>query len=446
MSWEQYADLGTRLGNVAYSNYKRTGRITGNADPRSDSRYSVIARATNMARNYKRNVARIGLKSNARVVRQATRAMSKRILAKPVFKAAGPRRRKIGRAFSAGKVAAKRKVRSIKNRMYNGVSRTEEIGQLLTTSEVQYVGHITHPQSRVLRLMWSAVIKVLLQKVGFIFETLDVALPTLVTDSLVIVYQPGTNIAAAQIVLTVAAGSSVVSIVEQIMGSLFYSGSFINQQDFSIVSLQYVCTVYNSNANTASLNIGALNLRTSIKSYLKMQNRSFTVATNNEADDLDNVPLFGKIYSGAGTGAKLKTIPGVAAKTLFGSVDNGLITANAGTLNQMAEPPAPFMFNEVTKYGSMSLEPSMIKTSSLFHNSYEKFNELHSKIMQYNTSTNFVKRKLGKFQFMALEKVLDATNVVNSINIAIEHNWTCTIQAYPAQAYTTSTYFNKTYL
>jgi len=103
------------------------------------------------------------------------------------------------------------------------------------------------------------------------------------------------------------------------------------------------------------------------KSSLKIQNRTTETILDDDADDVDNVPLYGKSYEGKGNGCTHLNQFGPVnfyADEQFGDIWKQDTRFNNGNL-YIREPPRPQEFKKVVKHGKARVEPGQIKTSVL---------------------------------------------------------------------------------
>lgn len=153
------------------------------------------------------------------------------------------------------------------------------------------------------------------------------------------------------------------------------------------------------------------------KSSLKIQNRTVNVAANDESDDVDNVPVYGKTYSGIGDNFTFKNDNIAADKTSgviirFGTVSNGL-----------AEPPSMTQMIGVKKIGKAHLDPGQIKTSVENYSTSMSMQTIIDLMQRdQNVVVSASKNRQGKFTCFIFEKMIQAvaTTTINSIKIAYE--------------------------
>lgn len=183
------------------------------------------------------------------------------------------------------------------------------------------------------------------------------------------------------------------------------------------------------------------------KSALKLQNRTINTSGNDEADDVDNVPLYGKSYEGLGNYAIYKVseqqhaalnmcnIQINTSDPIFGSGKYkypigeykwyGSLTVPGGA-DSLVEPAVQSQFSHVRKVGKAHLDPAEIKTSVLTFNKSYNLNVLIRSVSKAADDANEVGQSLdhpiGKYRFFILEKMIQAVNStdVNGIKLAYE--------------------------
>lgn len=106
---------------------------------------------------------------------------------------------------------------------------------------------------------------------------------------------------------------------------------------------------------------------------LKVQNVTPAAdgATHDNADDIFNVPLHGRLYEGSGNALKFKSTyyQDLAPTTSISATDpsscSAIIRAKTGGAADVvpAEPPEAYEFKNCSKFSKVSLNPGMIKTS-----------------------------------------------------------------------------------
>jgi len=156
------------------------------------------------------------------------------------------------------------------------------------------------------------------------------------------------------------------------------------------------------------------------KSSMKVQNRTLSDTAGGEADDVDNVPLYGKQYDGTGNFAVVaKDVYIFPANTQFANVYE---STNIAAQEGLSEPPPLSQVRRAKSIGKAHLDPGQIKTSVLTSSVSSNINWLFKKIARSTTDTNGNTLFLGKFRIYILEKMIQAiaTTDNNSIKLAYE--------------------------
>lgn len=174
------------------------------------------------------------------------------------------------------------------------------------------------------------------------------------------------------------------------------------------------------------LNLAKCKFDVYVKSSLKIQNRTVSSSGNDEEDDVDNVPLYGKSYSGNGNWA------------LFGNLAGGQVMCTGSNLSASppyvvknwtvsqsgVEPVSKAFTTKVKLVGKAHLDPGNIKTSVLTLQKKFGLTTLLKQLIKSDTGVeNGQERlRLGKYQFIILEKMIQsvATTDVNAIQLAYE--------------------------
>jgi len=441
-----FGPAASAIGAQLYRNYYNTGTISGSkyVDGAVSGAYNSVASRLKSG----------GLGSRYRPGHSRTLVRSAKFRK---LKGRRSARRSTGSAggMLAGKLRRpkRRPKKTTAYKMRGGIQEIQETGKLLTADEVQYIGHITHPQYTVLRMMWGAVLKTLMGRAGTFITDANLEYPSLTTDRIIVVFKPSPSSALVSHTINMTLNQTLESLqnaLTSVTCPWMTNPPTYAMQEFAFCAIQFKATIYNPSMNSCYLDLGNASIKYNCKSSLKMQNRSVTVATNVEDNDVDNVPLYGKRYAGSGTGCRLATASNDSV-LLFGHYDYGLIQKSVSSVsntvdNDTQEPPAPHLFPEVKKWSKINIQPGEIKTSVLTSSGSVKFNTLFQKLMFFFASSTHPKRSIGKFEFMALEKVLDATDLIDSIKIAIERQWTGHFHCSAPVQNAMSAFFRKTYL
>lgn len=337
-----------------------------------------------------------------------------------------------GGFFGRGKSMKKIRRGRVQKIANGGVELTTEFGGTYSDANCQYLGHITHPAQLVLRMAWASVLKELLYQAGWTLAGWDEPMNLIEGTTIVVTYKTGSNYSTAQATPFSATGA-FISFTTLVSYFLDPDGNFPGtttcpwadasnmSRDWQFTRIQFLVapTTIDTIFHSAFLDLNECMIKSYTKSTLKMQNRSVTAVLDNEADDVNNVPIHGKSYSGAGTGA-FYSLQNTTI-SYHGQYQTGVIDATSSSYNGTQEPPQPFHFNKIKSSGKVKLEPGELKTSSLAYGRSFNFSRLFNIINPWSTAYSKPVRPIGKYRFFAWEKILDCQSSV-PVAVSFEHN------------------------
>jgi len=196
-----------------------------------------------------------------------------------------------------------------------------------------------------------------------------------------------------------------------------------------------------------SKELRSLSVECEVKSSLKVQNRTVNVTGNDEADDVDNVPLQGYLYKCKGNNifnkSNRRVLRGIGPDSFYRSNDiilfDGITkstpdqllnsgefiqkTAANSVFSKPSEPAKPYELYNCVKSGKLRLNPGAIQTSILNQHYKLSFHYLMGLLCTgalIGNAMRYEKNK-GYTQVMHLEKVIGSTN--SSVAIAVEVNF-----------------------
>jgi len=325
------------------------------------------------------------------------------------------------------------KANKLDNYMNNGVAYHLEHGNVITdaTRNVVYVGHSTCPKRTVVRVAIGALLKLLFKKAGVKIKNWD--LPIL----------NGANIPARlELEYKVVDGSTLVrqafpmpvtkTFTEIVADILFWLNTFtaINfpQQWMRIVYYHDIGVIGSSRLLAYDIDLTATTLDLFCTSHLKIQNRTVNTSSNDQADDVDNVPIYGRSYDVGYNGTTFRDYnqplsagsPQLRTDIDYGVMDYATTASDLGT-TLYKEVALPTQFIGVTSHGKAHLDPGEIKTSKIDFATVITFNKLVSlyKSKSLDAGAIFF---LGKTRIFGFEKMITAVaqTVENQYNLAIE--------------------------
>jgi len=295
----------------------------------------------------------------------------------------------------------------------------------ITAKYAGYLGHCNMPCDQVQRLMWLAIVKKFLIEIGFDVSDFEAVIRVDGSGDLFNLYwqtTPDGDLRVDTIALTLNASSpkSLANVLKETVE---------RYPQAQLERLEFVPVVSKWARRVMYLHNGRISLKA--KSLLKFQNRSFEDPLHIDGSDIDNVILKGFIYEGSGTGTqyvipKQAAIAGSAGPpivypqqvntaVLFGDKLTGLIQATAGatggTLDFLAEPPKPHLFDRVSKSGHFQCAAGAYEQSYLEDDITMNVNAMLER--SFNDTLGGVAgpvahpaKSLGHFRFIGAEKLI----------------------------------------
>lgn len=307
-----------------------------------------------------------------------------------------------------------------------GVLYRLEAGNTITPKLCGYVGHCTMPYSVVMKHVWRAIVKAIVAKCGVAIQdfadvfTQDFVVATSVTIRFRFNYDPNNQ---SSYTYTTAGGETYEDV------AIYFSDYMASKgPDFQLISIELLVP----GDRKVEIILTDATVMFDVKSTLKIQNRSKNAIENNEADDVDNVPLYGKSYEAWTSGLRYFHEPTGTYKRFVANNDNGImdLSVNANGVGDgiFAEPPPPTLFVGVKKYGKVHLDPGEIKTSVLTERFSISLDRYFGKTLGVDPSAVLkIRRDIGKCRLFALEKMLEVNTgpeqTITEMNIAYEHDY-----------------------
>lgn len=161
------------------------------------------------------------------------------------------------------------------------------------------------------------------------------------------------------------------------------------------------------------MNLQGSMLHFTSKAALKVQNRTIEATGDNEADDVNNVPLTGKTYEGTGGGTThiASRIP-LAIESNYGVAflsDKTAVSSSSGPWPM--EPPKPAEVMNCKKSGKIRLDPGKIKTSVLTTKETMSLDRFfyYTSNEGLNPATQKPYTNLGKWRALGFERMIAKT-------------------------------------
>jgi len=338
---------------------------------------------------------------------------------------ARPKRARTTRPARSGGFVTTRKFKSNPEHI-SGVNYTGEFGGTSTNLNMVVIGHTTSPTTVIYKHMWITILKRLFKLAEFDVLVTDTVMPiggklTLqykfhVDAGLQTTNQTFTNNEKTLKEMADWFADSArpwnVNEAQRTNGLELYSLTFYPFYD--------VMTDEYSYSKMAHIRLDELVVKISSKSTFKMQNRSTHNSDGDDfhnADTIDQVPLYGKSYEGAGTGAVWINQENHTNHFVANGGDGVIRPFTPG---QMKEPPKPVEFKGTQKLGKVRIDPGIIKTSSLYYTASHT-PSVWTRMLAPCLWNSYTAPAMGRYRFFCLEKILDADEA-DPLTAAYEHN------------------------
>lgn len=328
-----------------------------------------------------------------------------------------------GPGKSAGFLKRGNKKRKVIKAKTKGVVCNFENGGTATSTTLVFVGHHSTPATLCLKLIAYSIVRKMMQTMGNDAEGFNVAhgLPAanlfiLNTRNYLTAVGTGTTYADTSTALTWAdVADGLISVL-----------NLANAEQTELVES---LIIINGIASRVSLFNAKIHFH--FKSTLKLQNRSVPSAEDDNIDEVDNVPLFGKSYSGYGNGiSKPRGFSrlGTDAK-IMANGSTGVINRNGVDTQELLDIDDGGSFPEAKWVGKCKLDPGELKTSTLITKRAGLVTQIFRKSVNASViATTEAPTDFGHFRLFSLEKMLEIVadrGSRPSISVAYEHNIVC---------------------
>lgn len=333
---------------------------------------------------------------------------------------------------SAGKLKMKKRYKkSYKTRAQSkgNVATSEVIRNISTTQEVVYIGHHTHPLEFTRFQMWTGILKRFLAEMKVFPYSVEDPLITdfgfVAGDIIRCKYeQTPTPGAALTYDYTIAVGNTFNSLIGAFGNA---SRPWFTVTESGQPNLDQLIFIPSATSPYPRVTMDLRNTYISIigVSHLKMQNRTINTVGSTEADEVDNMPLYGKSYQVKSNQAHIAAASMNNIQSDFVTDGSGLAVETSSTGGGLPqEPPQPSFWRGVKGSGKIHLDPGQLKTSVV--KAVVKGN-VNSVLWKINGISNYTlpgsARRLnwGKMNFFALEKMINSDST-RPILVSVEMN------------------------
>lgn len=316
------------------------------------------------------------------------------------------------------RVRNKRKVRKVMNNAFQ-VSVERSFTQ--TPSVAGIVGHATGSRSTYLRAVFGAMLRRLFVRAGISCaipsqNLFPMKIGTVITCTFTYgsTSNDGWSVSIGSVPITFT--QVLDAFVSAFTGKYDALSATIAPGNIRLRNLTIEGTAVAGGVSTVSLDISDAKVSLWCTSRLKMQNRSVNTAGDDDADDVDNVPINCVAYSGYGTGCDSK----YDYLNVNLCCDGNAVMSLSDPVN-LGDAPIPQTFRGVRKSGFFRVQPGNIQTDVI---KFKKMFTLDSiiRMLAIPRGDSNIRVPIGKFTFIHLEKTLEANNAAPvAMSIACEN-------------------------
>lgn len=378
----------------------------------------VMRAGRNIMRNMRTGVGKpVGVRPLLQRMRQKKKTSKIQTLRNPLVSPSYAGTSKSVGKFRRGKSVKKYNRRAVVSSAKGGMNLTIETRGTHTGVDTVTIGHATYPRYQVYESALVAMMVKLFDDMGVQFDGEATQLmPLSDGDQIEVGYKINSTSGTVSATFTTAVGGN--TLYDFVAWFVAAARPWYNQSDYEF---QWIRASRALAKDAFQLNLQKLLIQTTVKTSLKIQNRSLgeIVGETGDASAVDNVPLYGKSYSGRGNGLNRRN--DASAVALVGDQQYGLIKP----AQWIQEPPQPREFTNVKYVGKAHLDPGYIKTSVLQDTFRKYFNTIFKDLYPNQTSaTSLVQQKLkpqGSYRVFVVEKMIDSGSAAG-ISIAYENN------------------------
>lgn len=422
----KYLSTALGLGKLGYDMYTRgagTRQYQGNHNPSYNSRRAGSSKIT---------MGQVQQQLNT--VKRLADQVSAIARGQPVAAQVGQRQQQRGRPSRnmASKMAGfvkkpyKKPISGISKKFrVKGTSKTFEVGGQASGVNTVLMGHGTHPAETARLMVWRALIRDLVAKLGVDVRDQNDSMQGDIQVRIAWKIGQGTTTTTF---IGFTSGWSFVDILNWATDpargySVALASADVDRVAFEFMEILHRTDIGGSAVSTggARINLQHYLVQVYSKSTMKIQNRTDVGDPEVEAEALDvnNCPLNGKSYEGKGNGViwKKNNIPVMCDPNTGVFIELGDVIDK-----QFFEPPRAIEFNYVKHEGKVRFNPGYLKTSSMEHTESHYFDKWMHLIYPSSTAL-YTKKPIGKYRFFVLEKMIHAYSTEQNIVCAWEHNF-----------------------
>lgn len=346
-----------------------------------------------------------------------------------------------------------KKIRKTRARKFSkrGLLFQKKVGGATSSDNTLYLGHCSAPMNVVVNQAWMTAVKELMLRAGCDVSSVDSVLPyTVIGDTIIVQYtqREGSTLSSTTFTFGAAETLQTVSSWMTSIARPWGAESGSDSDQYTFHSFKFIPAGgarATDPLNGALIMLKDMTVKLDCKSNFKMQNRTIGTSLNVEADDVDNVPLFGDMYEGRGNGAIYIKPAGAAGAvpTFVCDIDNGTLKLEPGaSYNAPAFLPDATQFVGVSKAAGFNLLPGQIRNSTLSTLVSMKFNDLFLATHPKGAGLSYnIRKKMGQFRFFAIQKKIHYAAADTEIQTVYELEMNIASTVSFRRQYQSTTYF-----
>ena len=297
-----------------------------------------------------------------------------------------------------------------------GCVQTNEVSGTVTVNldvQTAYFGHITCPINQMNFIFVQAFLKKIWADLGVpIKNPQEIILPLTVGDQIIFTWQSKQE----PVIVTILTFPFVALDTLAIQAARLVTALFSplnNYSTYSFIGLRFA-PQSTSSFPFKRWDPDRIRVKFACKSSFKLQNVSSYSATDDEADNVANIPLYGKTYSGNNTGVQFSGSnigTGLFNYTFTGNVGNGIVNSqptNTSDFDFLKEPINVRTLGRNIIGGKVKVDPGHLVTNVMNWQKSYSFTNYMSLIYGQTVNNDlapFV--RMGKFCFYGLEKMIN---------------------------------------
>lgn len=345
-------------------------------------------------------------------------------------------------------MATKNPGNKLNQKLKYGVSVTDERGSETSDSFTVYFGHTTFPVTLMLQTLARVMAKKVLNTMGIFYEQESDTIRNLGPDECItvkftyLVRQDTTNTYDEENFVYGDPGVDAAwwSSITKLQSDI-YTWLEKTSTAGSNATLAWFEIIVNEEAHMSykKVLLRGAKLYFKVDSSLKYQNRTVENTTDDDIDDVNNVPLTGRIYTGPGNG--MEVVGGTQqSRPFIGDLAYGLIyVPSTGTYHTLKDPVLPQLTRMAKKFGNLNIDAGQMETNKLhtektmYLNSFLRLIGRRFAIIGPGAPDTVLEedfpffRTVGEYAIIALEKKVEiyqsgTSTPTSSVKVAWERN------------------------